>query len=148
VNKSKGNCVDLVCIGKLLVCLELVASVECWPALWVSYPGSALEGYRRRKTWFPSGNIPSAVPASNSSEHGKSLQRSWVRVCFRAGDIPSAKLCCRGSEREKFLQQSSNLEWEKSHCGVIGMFVGWPVTTSEWVQSHLGPYKLRIGCSS
>jgi len=29
VNKSKGNCVDLACIVELLVCLELVAFVEC-----------------------------------------------------------------------------------------------------------------------
>ena len=42
VNKSKGNCVDLACIVELLVCLKLVASVDCWPSLQNSCPKSAL----------------------------------------------------------------------------------------------------------
>jgi len=53
-----------------------------------------------------------------SSERGKSLQQSWIHICFRVGKILSTELWRWASERGKSLQQSPVSEWGKSYNGV------------------------------
>jgi len=131
-------CCHCFCLG-LDVCLEIL--------LWlrdVNYPSGGLvskvfwndgEG-----GWCGSwvGEIPSMVPACNSSKQEKSQQQSWVRIYFRAGEVMSAEWRCRGSERGNSLRQSSNPEWKKSHCGVTGVFISGLLSPPSGVNSVSG----------